>query len=123
MPESYTTVLAHYIAVTGHEPESDWAAFFYLVCASGLWERVKPLVHFAAAPDDPEGFRGVEPAVLEQVPLSRGERLILQMALHLYNPRNPSPALSDLATTLDDRHYQAVLAALAEYRARVRSPG
>lgn len=59
----------------------------------------------------------MDPAVLDELPLSIGKRLTLQAALPLYSPRNPSPAGSNLAATFDNRHYQTVLAALAEYRA------
>jgi hypothetical protein len=95
--------------------DRNWRAFLWIAtlkppyASPDLWASVVPFVDFANATVDGAGLQGIF--------LCRDHRLLVSLALHLFDPyAYESPPLARLVTELDREHWGVVLEALSIMR-------
>jgi len=107
--QRYQHALQEYRFARGMACDRQWEAMLLLLTAlPAFWAKLRPYI------DLKHGSAYLEQAVKE-VDLTGGERRILALAHNLFNS-GAMVDMADIADTLDDDNWTAVLEALAVYR-------
>lgn len=112
--DRYVELTDKYVLARGQQPDRNWRAFLWIATAMpNLWpNHVAPFVNMAEGTVDFDR--------LLEVPLSSGERRLMQAARSLYADHGDVD-LSDLAS-LDTELWEAVIGAVALYRGAKQIP-
>ncbi len=110
----YEDLVTAYVKARGQDPDRNWRAFLWIATAMpNLWpNHVAPFVSMADGTVDFDA--------LLSVPLSSGERRLMQAARSLYADRGDVD-LSDLAA-LDRELWEAIVEAVSLYRGAKELP-
>lgn len=103
---TYEEILIEYENERGEAPDVHWRSLlFILTSVTSLW-RLRAFVDFQRGEVNLEGWKA------SVGPMSHGEKLLADTALHLFNDSNEGPALHDVLSVLDELNWQVFLYAL-----------